>query len=358
LLRRLHALDISEERPLAGQVAGALYLTGAVTAPTILLAPGVETRHWAVIFCLAAIGLVWGTICLTLVPWDRIPPAVSLLSSGMGLPITAVGMAATGGAQSPARFYLLFIVFYCAYFYRPREAFPFLFACIGVLLLPIAYDSDAVSGGLIGELVIIAPTYLVLGMATMAGKRLLVSLHEAARDLSLSDPLTELANRRALIDALERHVGGARATDAVGLMLIDLDGFKDANTLYGHPAGDAVLRSAAAALRAATRGDDLVARLGGDEFAIVVRPAREWAMRRLADRVLAQVRRTGEGTDLPGFELSASVGWALYPHNATSVDDLIAAADLALRGAKALGKDCAQCPLDWVPAGLDSAEAQ
>jgi diguanylate cyclase (GGDEF)-like protein len=114
-----------------------------------------------------------------------------------------------------------------------------------------------------------------------------------------------------------------------------------------------VLKETAAALRSTTRPADLVARLGGDEFALLIRGASEQRMQTLANRVLDALRAADEKLELTGFRLSGSVGWALYPQDAETGDELVAAADLALRGAKATGKDRALSPLDWLPETAD-----
>src|SRR5436305_18933 len=193
---RLHALDIQEERRLAGRLAATLYLTGAVTVLVLLILPGSETTHWPVVVAVAAFGTVWGLICLLVIPWDTVSPWVSHLSSFMGLPIVAVTMSATGGALSPARFYLFFIVVYVAYFYPWREALPYLGGCVVVHALPLFYDKQAVHEHLSGELVIAGATYVVLGGFILVGKALLVDLREQALELSLHDSLTGLYNRR------------------------------------------------------------------------------------------------------------------------------------------------------------------
>jgi diguanylate cyclase (GGDEF)-like protein len=348
-MRRLRALDIAEERALAGQVAGALYLTGAVSVSLLLLLPGIETAHWEVVIAIAAAGAAWGVVCLTLVRWSSAPPIVSLLSSGAGFPITAGVMAATGGAGSPARFYLFFIVFYCSYFYPPRTAVVFLVGCIAVEALPLVYDDGAVEAGYVGEVVLVGAVYLVLGGLILAGKQVLVSLREEAQDLSRHDSLTGVHNRRAFGERMAEHLGGDRTSDRIGLLLVDLDAFKDVNTDHGFPAGDRVLIATAEALQGAIRDVDFVARLGGDEFALIISGAGEERMRMVCDRVLSSIRETGVALELPDFSLHASVGWALYPDDATSAEDLLAVADLALRGAKAGGKDRAATPSDWLP---------
>jgi diguanylate cyclase (GGDEF)-like protein len=201
------------------------------------------------------------------------------------------------------------------------------------------YDSNAVSEGLLANLLIFGPSYLLLGGLILAGKERLVELREEARRLSLADPLTGLANRRALIDLLSQSTAGARRGETVGLVLVDLDGFKEANTLYGHPGGDTALVATAAALKEAARTEDMVSRLGGDEFAIVARGVSGEALDALAGRALRAVRAAGAQLDMPGYTLRCSVGAALYPIDAGGVDELVAAADVCMRGAKAAGKD-------------------
>jgi diguanylate cyclase (GGDEF)-like protein len=345
----LHALTISEERSLAGKLAGAMYLTAALSVGVMLALPGVETDHWGVVVAVAGASAAWALVCFTIVPWDRAHPLISHFSTFMGFPATAVVVAATGGPRSPAVFYLLFIVVYCAYFYRPREAWPYLFACVAVHGLPLVYDRAAVDEGLLGELIIIGPTYLLLGGLILSGKALLVDLRDEAREASLRDPLTGLANRRALMDCLYGSVGGNRESDTTGLLLLDLDDFKEANTIYGHPGGDQVLRETARALLRAARETDVVARLGGDEFAIVARGTNTDGMAVLSTRILHAIRKADEKLGLPEFHLRASAGWALYPADAESVDELIAAADLSMRGAKVSGKDRSASPLDRLP---------
>jgi diguanylate cyclase (GGDEF)-like protein len=348
--RRLRALEMIEERALGGRLAGILYLTGAMTAVAMLAVPGVDHSHKGVMLALAGVGLVWAGFCFFVIPWERAHPLVSHFSCSLGFPITAIAVAATGGGSSPAVLYLLFIVGYCAYFYRRWEAAPYLFACVLVTSLPLFYDPHAVEEGLVARLLILGPTYLILGYFINAGKERLVELRDEARRLSLADPLTGLANRRALIDVLESATAG-RTDEPVGLVLVDLDGFKEANTMYGHPGGDTALVATAAALRSAARGEDVVARLGGDEFAIVSRGITPDALEALAARVLDGVRDAGAPLlgDMPGYELRCSVGSALYPADAANADELVAAADLCMRGAKATGKDRYISPRDFAP---------
>jgi len=333
---------VLEERGLAGKLAGVLFLTAGVTALGMLLLPGVEHGHRDWVIALAAVCVAWGLFCVTLArperhgAWFWPAPAVGSLF------IIAGVTAATGGADSPGRLYLFFVVVYAAYFYRRHEAVPYVLGCIPVALLPLLYDGNAIADGYIGEVIIVCLAYLILGLLVIKGKELLVELREHAEALALLDPLTELPNRRALIDWLTAETDRGSAT---GLVLIDLDGFKDVNTAHGYPAGDAVLRETAARLIGAVRQGDVVARLGGDEFAVLAPDASQETMRALADSVLTALR----DLNYEDVRVTASVGWVTHPDDAQTVDDLIAAADFCLRGAKLTGKDRALSTLDWAP---------
>jgi diguanylate cyclase (GGDEF)-like protein len=340
LAGRTHSVE--EERDLAGRLAGVLFLTAGITAVVLLLMPGIENAHRLWVVALAAVCVAWGLFCVTLArperhgPWFWHAPAI-----GSRFIVGGV-VASTGGADSPARFYLFFLLFYATYFYRRHDASPYVLGCVAVALLPLFYDSNAVADGYIGELIIVCPAYLLLGGLIIEGKELLVGLREHAEALALRDPLTDLPNRRAMLDWLSAETERESPT---GLMIVDLDGFKDVNTAHGYPAGDAVLRDAAARLRHCVRTDDVVARLGGDEFAVLAPGATQEAMTLLAERTLRSLRDLRH----QDMSLTASVGWVIYPDDAQSVDDLIAAADFCLRGAKLTGKDRALSTLDWAP---------
>src|SRR3954470_18298775 len=99
-VNRLGGLAISEERRLAGQMAGALYLVGAVTALALLLLPAAEPRHWQVVVGCPPLGFVGGPIGRRVTRGETAPSLVSHLSSSMGFPLTIMAAAATGGAES------------------------------------------------------------------------------------------------------------------------------------------------------------------------------------------------------------------------------------------------------------------
>jgi diguanylate cyclase (GGDEF)-like protein len=339
-------LDVDEERALAGRLAGVMFLTGGLTAVLLLFLPGIVDHHWEWVVALGGVCVAFGLFCLVLsgpvvaTPWCRQIPALTTLG------IIAGVMGATGGATSPARFYVFFLLVYVTHYFPRGQALFYLPACVAVAASPLLYDTAATSGGYLGELLVICPAYVVVGGSIMDGKGLLVDLRERAHKLAHIDPLTELPNRRAMLDWLAAHM---EAGEEVGLMLVDLDGFKDVNTVHGYPAGDAVLREAARTLRSCVRSDDVVARLGGDEFAVLAPAADPEGMETLSRRVLDAVRSMDQPRPFD-VKLTASVGWAIYPADADTADELIAAADTCMRGAKLTGKDRAMSAVSWSPA--------
>jgi diguanylate cyclase (GGDEF)-like protein/PAS domain S-box-containing protein len=144
------------------------------------------------------------------------------------------------------------------------------------------------------------------------------------------DPLTGLANRRALERtlgaALERAAARGRS---VGVLMLDLDGFKAVNDRHGHAAGDDVLREVARRLRRSVRERDLVARLGGDEFVVVLTDL--GAVPDSVERVEAALAEPFPGVDAP---LRAAVGVAMFPADGPTVAELLASADRQMYAAK------------------------
>ena len=148
---------------------------------------------------------------------------------------------------------------------------------------------------------------------------------------ALTDPLTGVANRRALLERVEYEVARhARTGHQFAIVALDLDGFKLVNDRFGHSAGDEVLADVAAALRAAVREQDTAARLGGDEFCVLAPETGTDGAERLAARVESAV--SGATGGLRG--LSASVGLAIYPADGDSAAAVLEAADAAQLAAK------------------------
>ncbi len=149
-------------------------------------------------------------------------------------------------------------------------------------------------------------------------------------DLSITDELTGLFNRRGFSIELERALARAQRNNESGILLLcDLNHFKDVNDSYGHQAGDAVLCAVANLLRRLTRRSDYVARLGGDEFAVLMtNTSPEQATERAQDLVLGvnRLRVTWQNCKIA---VSAAFGLEAYGRTSQS-EHLFAMADQAL----------------------------
>jgi diguanylate cyclase (GGDEF)-like protein len=161
--------------------------------------------------------------------------------------------------------------------------------------------------------------------------------------LSITDPLTGLANRRRFAETLEAEWARAlRMHGALALVLIDVDHFKLFNDRYGHVAGDACLRRVAGALGQGVRaGSDLVARYGGEEFAVILPGIDTRMAQAMAERLRAAVAALAEphaGAATGIVTVSAGVA-AVLPSPRTSAEQLIRAADAALYRAKGAGRN-------------------
>ncbi len=156
----------------------------------------------------------------------------------------------------------------------------------------------------------------------------------ALHALAHRDTLTGLANRALLRLRLEAMLGAGPVT----VLLIDLDGFKDVNDTIGHAAGDEVLKEAAARLLACVRGSDVVARIGGDEFVIALPGCGDPSVGgEVAGRIVAAMEEPFPVQERR-VRIGASVGIALAPDQAESIDELLLCADLAVYKAKADGR--------------------
>ncbi len=153
-------------------------------------------------------------------------------------------------------------------------------------------------------------------------------------DNSIRDGLTHLLNRRGAIDAVTKCLAGH--AESYAALLVDIDGLKLINDMRGHVTGDAVIACMAAAIREAVREGDVAARLGGDEFFIFAPDCDEQAATKIAERILAVLRKPS--MPLAGINISASIGIAVHEGSDVDFDRMYRDADAALHEARSTGK--------------------
>jgi diguanylate cyclase (GGDEF)-like protein len=160
---------------------------------------------------------------------------------------------------------------------------------------------------------------------------------DAMRRFALRDPLTGLANRRALDERLGYEIARhTRHGESFSVLALDLDGFKAVNDRFGHEAGDELLRDAAAALVEVVRAQDTVVRLGGDEFCVLAPEQDAKSGPALAERLAAAIAEEVVTPDEP--PASVSIGVAACPDHGEEAETLIDGADRAMYRAKAAGE--------------------
>lgn len=168
---------------------------------------------------------------------------------------------------------------------------------------------------------------------------------ERIHRLAFYDPLTELPNRRMLIDRVQLALHTAqRSGDVCALLFVDLDHFKNVNDAQGHAVGDRLLNEVALRLRSMLRAEDTVARIGGDEFVILLGPMDEASTSHshtamtVAEKIRSALLMPFEFDAWIG-SMSASIGVTLLSAQTASVDDLLREADTAMYRAKAMGRN-------------------
>jgi diguanylate cyclase (GGDEF)-like protein len=169
-----------------------------------------------------------------------------------------------------------------------------------------------------------------------------VGLHETVERQAVTDELTGLSNRRRFQEAMQAEIERSRRFgQPLGLVMLDIDDFKQVNDRYGHVQGDVVLKEVARVLRESSREIDEPARYGGEELAVVLPGTDLQGAYNLAERVRSGIEALhlplldGEGT----LQITASCGVATLPGSAYDMRSLIEAADEALYKAKRTGKN-------------------
>ena len=166
-------------------------------------------------------------------------------------------------------------------------------------------------------------------------------LQMTLEQMVVSDPLTNLHNRRYLMDRLVQEMQRAhRHGEPLAFAMIDLDGFKPINDQFGHVLGDKVLRAVGNAISKSIRVSDVAARYGGDEFGIILPQTPPEGAMRVCERLLRAISELVLVDEGRTCKVTASLGLAYYPaDDVETPEDLVHSADGALYGAKRSGKN-------------------
>jgi len=283
--------------------------------------------------------------------WRHFPVRSPLRRTALAVLVTVAFITAmvtqSGGAASPLiNLYLLPLAHAAMTLAIPGVVAVFALvsaAFLGVHLLPGAAGGvPLVLAHVVGEL---GPfglvTYLICrlgGYVQFARRRI--------EDLAERDPLTGLANRQAIDDRLAREhdARSAAAHGRYALLMADLDRMKDVNDRYGHEAGDAALRNAAAAITRATRATDMAGRYGADEFLVFLPDSGPDVAEAVAQRIRnATFQSLFEAGDRM-HRMTISVGVATYPRDGRSLAQLLTAAERRMYQDKSLRRQSEDLP--------------
>ncbi|MGH7807010.1 MAG: diguanylate cyclase [Thermodesulfobacteriota bacterium] len=168
-----------------------------------------------------------------------------------------------------------------------------------------------------------------------------LTLMDTLREQAIHDSLTGLFNRRYMEETLKRELSrAARKNVPLGIIMLDLDHFKQFNDTFGHSAGDALLRELGVFLQSHIRGEDIACRQGGEEFMLILPEASLDNTRKRAEQLGEEVKHLNvqyRGQSLGAVTLS--IGVAVFPDHGLTVDSLLQSADSALYRAKKAGRD-------------------
>jgi diguanylate cyclase (GGDEF)-like protein len=316
--------------------------TVAAVACGIALVAIVPFQGWWILVLLAATALLLGTFEMRLRRSER-PELVAVQSMIVVLGLIALGVAFSGGEDSPALPWLVLPVTISAARFRPQ-----------VVVVGAAITAAVMFGlsvGVDAQALVDDPTRLISALTLLVGiTAIAIALTEGElehRDRAVLDPLTGLLNRTSLESRAVEIEQQARLTGGpVSLVLLDLDRFKRVNDTYGHERGDAVLRDVAYEIRKSLRSFELIYRIGGEEFLVLLPGVALHEAVEVADRVCLAVTASRPGD----LHVTISAGVAAGAGEEIRYDQLFRDADRALLEAKRGGRDRVEVAGDLLPA--------
>jgi diguanylate cyclase (GGDEF)-like protein len=181
-----------------------------------------------------------------------------------------------------------------------------------------------------------AERYIKEALPVLEAKRLMSTLKES----SLKDPMTGLYNRRFLEEYVDTLVATVnRRSTILGLMMCDLDFFKQVNDTYGHNVGDTVLKETSAIIRNSVRASDIVVRYGGEEFLVLLKDLKGDEVARIAEKIRDKVAQTKVKISGGFVQKTISIGIAEFPKDTSNFWQGVKYSDVALYKAKQTGRN-------------------
>jgi len=166
------------------------------------------------------------------------------------------------------------------------------------------------------------------------------ALQNELREQAIRDPLTGVFNRRYLQETLDREIARVnRASQPVGIMIMDIDRFKLINDTYGHKAGDLILQALGEMLKTNIRREDIACRYGGEEFVVVMPGASLQTAQKRAEIIRARIEALQVAFESWNLHVTVSLGVAAYPQHGATGEDVLIRADRALYRAKQEGRN-------------------
>ncbi len=319
---------------MAARTLAYLFGLGALLLLATLLLPDSDQRHTGELVIIAgaamvvAVGLIAG--------YDRLPAGLLRFAPFVGTILVGLVIYHSDPADSAAyAMYLAWILIAASLFLETKLIMVHGLLAVAVYATALLAQDPLVNG--IGVRIMMTTGTVIATAIVMGGigrhmRGVMGRLESAAH----TDPLTGLPNRRALDDAFDRELARAERTKTpLGVVILDLDGFKRFNDERGHLAGDRALERLGLVLADKTRAVDQAARIGGEEFALLVPDCDTTGGLALAERLrrAVEVEFGGDGS------LTASCGVASHPDHGDTPAALLAAADGALYEAKRRGRN-------------------
>jgi diguanylate cyclase (GGDEF)-like protein len=318
--------EAARRRQMARTAAGLFCAATVVTLLSIVLPHQPQLEIDGLVFVAGAAAT--GTLVLVFAG-ERLPAWTCHFWPAFGTMLVSFGLLFNGerlgGAAGGDEMYYLWVALFAAYYLgRVATAFQVAIIAAAYTAVLIAIDPGPIATSRwLTTIGLTAGSAVVVRLLSERIERLVAELRLAAA----TDPLTGLLNRRAFEERLERELARTRRTgEPFGLLLVDVDRFKQLNDRLGHAAGDEALTALAQTLAGAVRAVDTVARIGGDEFAVLLAGTADERARDVADRLTA------------GAGVPISIGAASYGPDGTTADDISRAADAALYAAKRGGE--------------------